>query len=380
MLRIGVVAGEASGDLLAGDLISAIKRRRPDAVFEGIAGPHMIEAGCKALFPAEKLSVMGLFEVLGRLPELLRIRKSVYQHFIDNPPDVFIGVDAPDFTLPLEGRLKQAGIPTVHYVSPTVWAWRQGRVKKIIGQFDLMLTLFPFEARFFEEHHIPVTFVGHPLADLIPMHCDTQQARIDLNLPQQAPLIALLPGSRHNEIKRLAEPFLLTAQRLWQADPTLRFITPLATLSAYEQFNAAVQTYTPELPITLVQGRSREVMTAADAGLLASGTATLEACLLKKPMVMAYKLSSLTYWVVRLLGLMKINRYAMPNLLSGEDLVEEFIQGEATAENLTAAMQRLLAHSDAQRARMEQHFTRVHESLKRQASERAAEAVLGLLD
>ncbi len=382
MLRVGIVAGEASGDLLAAGLIAAIKKRHPDAQFEGIAGPHMIEAGCRMLHPTEKLSVMGLFEVLERLPELLRIRKGVYRHFIDNPPDVFIGVDAPDFTIPLEGRLKQAGIRTVHYVSPTVWAWRQGRVKKIAGKMDLMLTLFPFEARFYEAHDLPVRFVGHPLADLIPIEgaAKTPALHEELGLAPGTCVIALLPGSRMSEVKRLARPFLAAARILWQHNPNTRFITPLPSAGVEHYFQAAMLAHAPDLPITIVRGRSREVMAAADAVLLASGTATLEATLLKKPMVMAYRLSHLTYWLVKALGLMKIERFAMPNLLTGEDVVEEFIQYDVTPERLAAAMMRLLEQTPEAHAAVEQRFTELHRTLRCNASEQAAEAVLSLLE
>ena len=377
MLRIGLVAGEASGDILGAGLIQAIRRRHPDAVFEGVAGPQMEAAGCKALFPAEKLSVMGLVEVLGHLPELLRIRRQLVEHFTANPPDVFIGIDAPDFNLTLEGRLRRAGIRTVHYVSPSVWAWRQGRVKKIARNVDRVLTLFPFEAQFYEEHGVPVSFVGHPLADLIPAVPDRAAARAALGLPSEGRVLALLPGSRMGEVSRLAQVFIDTARVLRARYPDLRFVVPFANRTTEAFFQATLTAAGDGLPITLLQGRSREVMTAADAVLLASGTAALEAMLLKRPMVVAYRLAPLTYFILKRLGVLKIARYSLPNLLAGQDVVAELIQHDATPERLAAAVGTLL-DDDSQREEMIALFTRLHEALRRDASERAADAVLAL--
>lgn len=288
-MRIGIVAGEASGDLLGAGLIRAIKQRLPDAVIEGIAGPAMIAQGCTALFPAEKLAVMGFVEVLGRYRELHGIRTQLIRHFLDNPPDVFIGIDAPDFNLGLERVLKEAGIPTVHYVSPSVWAWRQWRLRKIALSTDLMLTLFPFEAAFYEAYHVPVRFVGHPLAEMIPDVPDLQAARIKLGLPVLGDIVALLPGSRMSEVNALGLTFIHAAQWCAQHRPGVHFLAPLATADTRELFEQLVKTHAPMLSITIIAGRSREVMAAADVVLLASGTATLEALLLKRPMVVAYR-------------------------------------------------------------------------------------------
>lgn len=377
MLRVGLVAGEASGDILGAGLIEAIRQRHPDAVFEGIAGPQMQAAGCHALFPAEKLSVMGLFEVLSHLPELLRIRRQVEAHFRANPPDVFIGIDAPDFNIILEGRLKTAGIPTVHYVSPSVWAWRQGRVRKIGRCVDRVLALFPFEARFYEDHRVPVSFVGHPLADLIPMHEDAAKARLALELPEKGRLVALLPGSRMGEVRRLAEPFLEAATLLNQAYPDVHFVMPLASEATAAYVQSLVDAREVALPLTIQRGRSRDAMAAADAVLLASGTAALEAMLLKRPMVVAYKLAPLTHFILKRLGVLKIARYSLPNLLCEQDVVEELIQSDATPQRLAQAIGRLFDNPSA-REHMLRLFTEQHERLRRNASQRAAEAVLSV--
>ena len=379
MLRIGVVAGEASGDILGAGLIEAIRRRHPDAVFEGIAGPLMEAAGCRALFPAEKLAVMGLVEVLGHLPELLRIRRQLVAHFRANPPDVFVGIDAPDFNIGLEGRLKAAGIRTVHYVSPSVWAWRQGRVKKIGQSVDRVLTLFPFEARFYEQHDVPVSFVGHPLADLIPMEPDRANARQALALPAEGRVVALLPGSRRGEVGRLAEPFIEAASLLHARHPDLRFVMPMASEATEALTQGLLDARGDSLPITLIRGRSREAMAAADAVLLASGTAALEAMLLKRPMVVAYKLAPLTFFILKHLGVLRIARYSLPNLLCGEHVVEELIQHEATPQRLAQAVGRLLENR-GDRERMLERFAEQHATLRRDASERAADAVLTLAE
>ena len=339
-MRIGIVAGEASGDLLGAGLIRAIKQRLPDAVIEGIAGPAMVAQGCTALFPAEKLAVMGFVEVLGRYRELHGIRTQLIRYFIDNPPDVFIGIDAPDFNLGLERALKEAGIPTVHYVSPSVWAWRQWRLRKIARSTDLMLTLFPFEAAFYEAHHVPVRFVGHPLAEMIPDVADPHAARVALGLPAHGKIVALLPGSRMSEVNALGVTFIQAAQWCAQQRPDVHFVAPLATPATRELFGQLVKTHAPMLPLTIIAGRSREVMAAADVVLLASGTATLEALLLKRPMVVAYRLARLTYWLAK--WLVKVPYVSLPNLLAGKGIVEEYIQDAATPENLGMAVLQLL--------------------------------------
>ncbi len=376
MIRIGIVAGEASGDLLGAGLIRAIKARFPDAVIEGIAGPAMIAQGATALYPLERLSVMGIVEVLGRFRELHAMRASLLRHFLENPPDVFVGIDAPDFTLGLERKLKDAGIPTVHYVSPSVWAWRQWRIRKIARSTDLMLTLLPFEARFYEEHHVPVRFVGHPLAEMIPPLADPQAARAALGLPLRGEIVALLPGSRMSEINFLAAIFIQAAVGCARQRPGLHFVIPLATPATRERFTEILSSVAPDLSVTVIEGRSREVMAAADVVLLASGTATLEAMLLKRPMVMAYRLAPLTYWLAK--RLVKIPYFSLPNLLAAKPLVPEFIQDAATPENLGQAMLDYLTHPESAAA-LQETFAEIHASLRQGADQQAAEAVLSLI-
>ena len=327
-MRIGIIAGEASGDILASGLMRAILEQYPETQFEGIAGPLMIEAGCKAIYPAEKLSVMGLVEVLAHYRELSGIRKELIRHFIDNPPDVFIGIDAPDFNLGVEAALKEAGIGTIHYVSPSVWAWRQYRLGKISRAVDLILTLFPFEARFYENHNISVKYVGHTLADEIDLDIDLGDARKNLNLEVQTghSVIAVLPGSRMSEVTRLSRPFIETLLQCLKGHPDLLFTIPFVNQKTRRIFEQELNQQTIKDPVArshfiLFDGRSREVMAAANAVLLASGTAALEAMLLKKPMLVAYKLAPLTYWIAK--RLLQVPYYSLPNLLAGEYLVEE---------------------------------------------------------
>lgn len=378
MVRIGIVAGEASGDLLGAGLILAIRQQIPDVEFTGIAGPEMIKAGCKALYPSEKLSVMGLSEVLGHLGEILKIRKHLRRYYNSNPPDIFIGIDAPDFNLGLERKLKEAGIKTVHYVSPSVWAWRQNRVKKISRSVDLMLTLFPFEEVFYRDHKVNVRFVGHPLADIIPMEPDQQAAREKLGLPLNAKVIALLPGSRMSEVQRLAEPMLGAAKILKQSNPDLSFVVPVVSNNIKEYFYQLQQEIAPDIPVTIIDGHSHEVMTASDVVLLASGTAAMEAMLLKRPMVVTYKLSSLTYWILKSFKMLKVSEYSLPNLLADKPLVKECIQHEATPKNLASAMQELLDRED-DNENLINTFANIHIKLAKNASEQAADAVISML-
>lgn len=375
-LRIGIVAGEASGDLLGAGLIASLKQYFPGSTFEGIAGPAMIEQGAESLFPMDRLSVMGIVEVLGRYWELLGIRRQLVEHFRQDPPDVFIGIDAPDFNLGLEQQLRSAGIKTVHYVSPSVWAWRQKRVKKIGASTDLMLTLFPFEARFYEEHHVPVSYVGHPLADQIPLETDKLEARQSLSLPENSEILALLPGSRSNELQYLAEPFIETVRWLRQHKPELEVVIPLANQNRRQQFEQTLSTIKAAPAMRLVDGRSREVMAAADVVLLASGTAALEAMLLKKPMVAAYRLSPLTYWIAK--QMVKVENVTLPNLLAGETLVPEFIQHEATPENMGRAVLDYLTNPDSVKHILER-FTEIHHTLRQDASRKAAVAISKLV-
>lgn len=376
-MRIAIVAGEASGDLLGADLIREIKVRIPDAVFEGIAGPQMEAVGCKAIYPADKLAVMGLVEVLKHLREILKIRKSLIAHWIDNPPDVFIGIDAPDFNFVLERALKQQHIPTVHYVSPSVWAWRRSRVKKIERSTDLMLTLFPFEAEIYRDEGIKVEFVGHPLAEIIGKDLNSISAREQLGLPLNKKLIALLPGSRRSEISRLSQPFVETASWLLNQDPSLHFVVPLLNDTARETFEEGMkQAGGEKLSITIVDKQSREAMAASDIVLLASGTATLEALLLKKPMVVAYKMSEISYQIIS--RMLTVPYYSLPNNLAGQEVVKEFTQRDVTAENLGGEILSLLKDTE-RREKLVKLFSDIHDQLSQGASKRAADAILGLI-
>jgi len=371
-LHVGIIAGEASGDNLGAALIHAIRKQEPDAVFEGVAGPRMQAAGCFSLYPMENLSVMGLVEVLKHLPKLLSMRRDLRRHFLETPPDIFIGIDAPDFNLSLERSLKRAGIRTLHYVSPSVWAWRQYRVRKIAASVDCMLTLFPFEERYYEQQQVPARFVGHPLADLITDAVDPLPARAHLGIDHQGPLVALLPGSRVGEVKRLAGDFLLAASWCHERRSDIRFVVPLANNACRSVFEAALAAVNSRLPVTLLHGQALEAMAAANAVLMASGTATLECMLLKRPMVVAYRLSPLTYRLARLL--VNTPYYSLPNLLADRPLVKEFIQDDVTPEALGGEILRLL-NDPAHAQELTTVFAQLHDELRRDASRIAADAV-----
>ncbi len=376
-LRIGIVVGEASGDLLAADLCKELKRRQIPFIVVGITGPELQQQGAYSLLPMERLSVMGLGEILKQLPQLLRCRREVTEYFISNPPDVFIGVDAPEFNLDLEKKLKKHGIRTIHYVSPSVWAWRRWRLKKIAKAVDLMLCLFPFEKRFYEEHKIPVQFVGHPSADEIPFAVDSLAARKDLGLPESASIVAILPGSRRNEINYLGELFLQTALRCYQQDPKLIFVVAMLNQAREQQFLQLAHQITPDLPLQVIRGKSRQVMAASNVVLLASGTATLEAMLLKKPMVVAYRMSKLSYWMAKLL--IKVDYIALPNLLAKKLLVPEFIQEKANVDSLSQALFYYLNNPDIV-SKLEKEFLVLHQQLSCHASKQAVDAVLKILN
>ena len=369
-IRVALVAGEASGDILGSGLMQAIKQRYPDAEFIGVGGARMEAEGLKSYFPMERLAVMGLVEVLGRLFELLGRRRQLARDLIAAQPDVFIGIDAPDFNLGLELKLRRAGINTVHYVSPSVWAWRQKRVLKIREACDLMLTLFPFEAQFYDEHQVPVRFVGHPLADAIPQQADRASAREALGLPQDEPVVALMPGSRGGEVARLGELFLEAAIRLRALRPGVRFLLPCATPERREQLEQMLAGR--DLPLTLLNGRSHEALAACDAVLIASGTATLEALLYKRPMVVAYRVAPLTYRILK--RLVKSPYISLPNLLAERLLVPELIQDAATPEALAQAVAPLIDGGQVQT----EGFDVIHRALRRDASLSAADAVLKL--
>jgi len=374
-IHIGIVVGEASGDILGAALMQELRKHFPTAEFSGIGGPRMLAQGFHSYFPQDRLAVMGLIEPLKRLPELLRIRKFLREHFIANPPAVFIGVDSPDFTLSLEESLKEQGIKTVHYVSPSVWAWRQKRIIKIARAVDLMLTLLPFEAKFYQDHNVPVEFVGHHLADEIPLSVDKTVARQSLGLPEEGRIVALLPGSRASEVDRMGELFMRTAVYCLEQDPNLHFIIPAASPDRYRQLHIELTDYV-DFPIELLNGHSHEAMAAADVVLLASGTVTLEALLLKKPMVVAYKMASLTFKILS--WLVKTPWVSLPNLLAQKMLVPELLQDKATPEALSAAVMNYFDNPDEAQA-LSQTFAEMHIELKRDASARAADAVARLI-
>jgi len=377
MKRIAIIAGEASGDLLAARLIRALREQHPEWVFEGIAGPEMQAAGCTSLFPLEQLSVMGLVEVLKHLPELLSIRKQLFTRWKNNPPDLFIGVDAPDFNLPLAGKLHAVGIPTAHYVSPSVWAWRAKRVRKMQGNIDLMLTLFPFEVDFYRQHQIPAEFVGHPLADEVEFDASRETARAQLGLPQGQPLLAILPGSRRGELQRLAPAFLQTAARLQQKYPEMVFATPTVSLPLRQQLEQIRQHVAPTLRLVGLDGQqSRTLMQAADYILLASGTAVLEGMLAGRLMVAAGRVAPLTAWVLRTFKLLKVRFITLPNNLAGEELVPECLQEQVTVDKLLHAMEQLFSLPEPRRAYRLQRFRDLHGQLRKDASRSAARAII----
>ena len=372
-MRIGVLAGEASGDILGSRVLKELRAQCDELIVEGIGGPLMEAQGLTSMFPMDRLSVMGFVEPLKRLPELLHIRRAVFEHFRDNPPDIFLGIDSPDFNLRLERKLREQGIKTAHLVSPSVWAWRQGRVKKIKQSVDLMLCLFPFETQVYQDHQVPVRFVGHPLADELPNRVDALAARQALGLATDNKLLAMLPGSRSGEVSRLAPAFLAAARLLWQQNPQLRFVMPAAN-TAREVELKVLLAQQPDLPVTLVCGHSRETMAAADAVLLASGTATLEAALIKRPMVVTYRMAAFSWWLVT--RLVKISFAALPNVLAGRSVVPELLQDAAVPEAMAAAIEPLLV--DEAIANQLQAFDRIHVQLKQGYAAKSANALLQL--
>ncbi|MCC5852136.1 MAG: lipid-A-disaccharide synthase [Alkalimonas sp.] len=373
LLRVAIIVGEHSGDILAAGVMKAMLEQRSDIQFFGIGGPRMQALGFDAWFDMEELAVMGLVEVLGRLPRLLSVRKQLLARLLADPPDLVLGVDAPDFNLPVEHRLKQAGLTTVHYVSPSVWAWRQKRIHKIAAATDLVLALLPFEKAFYDQHQVPCRFVGHTLADQMPLVPDKAAARRALGL-SDAPLLALMPGSRSNEIKLLAPEFLQAAQRLKRQQPELQIVCAMVTEQKAVLFEQLHQHYAADLGLTVVIGQSRQLLCAADAVFIASGTATLEAMLAKCPMVVAYKMNALTYQLAK--RLVKIDYFSLPNLLANAPLVPELLQAEVTADNLVQAVLPLL---NEQGDALRQQFTQLHQQLACNASQQAADALFALL-
>lgn len=373
-LRIGIVVGELSGDTLGEGFIKAIKAQYPDAEFVGIGGPKMKALGCESLFDMEELAVMGLVEVLGRLARLLKVKAQLVKYFTDNPPDVFVGIDAPDFNLRLELDLKQAGIKTVHYVSPSVWAWRQKRIFKIAAATNLVLAFLPFEKAFYDKFNVPCEFIGHTLADAIPLVSEKAPARELLGLEQDKKWLAVLPGSRGSELKMLSQPFIETCKRLHKTHPDLGFVVALVNQKRREQFEQAWQEFAPELDFILVDDTARNVITAADAVLLASGTVALECMLIKRPMVVGYKVNAITAFIAR--RLVKTDYVSLPNILAEREIVKEYLLEECTPDNLAPEVERLLG-SDGQQ--MIDKFTEMHHWIRKDADTQAANAVLALI-
>jgi lipid-A-disaccharide synthase len=356
----------------------ALHARDPDIHFEGIGGPQMIEAGCESWFPMERLSVMGLVEVLRHLPELLGIRRALRARWRASPPQVYVGVDAPDFNLGLARRLRASGVPTVQYVSPTVWAWRQGRVKALRRATDLVLCVYPFEEDFLRRHGVEARYVGHPLAAEIAHESDTGPARERLGLGGEGPVLAVLPGSRLAEVERLSAPFVDAGRLCVERRPGLRLVSPFVNEATRRRFAAVLRERAPELEWTLADRASRDAMAAADVVLTASGTATLEALLVGRPMVVGYRVHALSYRVVRALRLIKVPHIAMANLLAAEGLAPELVQDDCTAPALADAVLRLLA-DPSRRAEISRRYRVIGEGLRRDAGRQAALAVLELL-
>ncbi|MDP3517262.1 MAG: lipid-A-disaccharide synthase [Pseudohongiella sp.] len=389
-MLIAMVAGETSGDILGAGLIRALRQRYPEARFVGVGGPRMLDCGFETITPMERLSVMGFIEPLGRLPELLRLKRDLITRFSEETPAVFIGIDSPGFNLRLAQSLHDLGIKTVHYVSPSVWAWGQKRIFKIAKAVDLMLTLFPFETDIYRQHGIAVHCVGHPMADRVDPDENQQQARqqaqqlLGLNPEGTQQIVSLMPGSRHDELARLAPVFLKTALICLQTRPDLHFVLPCANQARLEQLNRLLDETLAENPaharwrtsFTVLDGQSYEAMRAADMVLLASGTATLEAMLLKRPMIVCYKLSAMTWWLAS--RLVKVPNIALPNLLAGQRLVPEYLQHAVTESTLSTELLAWLS-DPVRRDALYDDFTRIHRSIRLDADQQAASAVSTLI-
>ena len=376
-LRIGLIAGEASGDVLGASLIQAIVVRHPDAEFFGIGGPKMIAAGLVSAYDQEKLAVRGAVEVLKHLPEILKIRRGILAQLAVWKPDVMVGIDAPDFNLPIERHLKGMGIPTVHYVSPTVWAWRRGRAKKIVAAVNQLLCLFPFEPACYKGQGLEPVFIGHPLADEISPEIDRKQQRSALNLPEASPLITLMPGSRQSELDFHAQLFVETANHIADELPEALFVVPLATPATRERFEAALNQFgAKDLRVRILFGHAREALAASDLALVCSGTATLEAALLRCPMIITYRISALSAWIYK--QMRYLPWVGLPNILLGRLLVPELLQEDATPDKLSAAMVQLW-RSPSRRAEMAHEFGSIHQKLRQDSAARAADAVLACI-
>ena len=378
LLRVGMVAGEASGDMLGAHLMAALNARRRSVMFAGIGGPRMIAEGFESHYPMEKLSVRGYAEALRNYTEIMGVRRRLIKAMLEERPDLFIGVDSGDFNLGLERRLKEAGIPTIHYVSPSVWAWRGWRVRKIARAVTRILVMFPFEAPLYEKAGVPVTYVGHPLADVIPQEPKKAEARAQLRLPQNKLIVALLPGSRRSELHYMASTFVLAAHRFRQEMHDVHFVCPTVTRATRDMFERAVhEQQRTDLPLTLLFGHSHEALAAADMALVASGTATLETALFKTPMVIAYRQSALTWALMR--SMLYLPYVGMPNILAGERLVPELLQDEANPGALAAALLALW-RDEAARKRQIERFHEFHRLLRQNTAQKAADAVLEVLE
>ena len=369
-----IVVGEHSGDTLGAGLMVALQKQYPQAKFIGIGGDKMKKLGFESLFAMDELAVMGIVEVLGRIRRLLHVRKSLVDYFTINQPDVFIGIDAPDFNIGLELRLKAQKIKTVHYVSPSVWAWREKRIFKIAKATDMVLSLLPFEKAFYDKHQVPCTFVGHPLADDIPMESDKEKARDELGLPHKAKVLALMPGSRGGELSRLLAPFFASAQQLKQDDENLILIAPMVSDKRAQQFNSVKSELAPDLIIEVIIDKTQTVMAASDCLLTASGTVTLEAALIKRPMVICYKFNLLTYWLAK--WLVKLQWFSLPNLLANNTLVPELLQNKVCTESIVPLVKERLYQDQSQ---LNDSFIAIHQQLKCNASQQAANAVIAIL-
>lgn len=375
VVKIAIIAGEHSGDILGADLMQACLQQNPNTQFYGIGGPRMQALGFTALFDMEELAVMGLIEVLGRLPRLLKVKKEIIAALLADKPDVFVGIDAPDFNLPVELKLKQAGIKTVHYVSPSVWAWRHKRIFKIAAATDMVLSLLPFEKAFYDKYQVSCTFVGHTMADTMPLIVDKAAAKQGLGLDSSKNVLAIMPGSRSNEIKLLAADFLQAAATLQQQQPSLQLICNMVTEDKAAQFAAIKQQVAPELTLHVFIGQAREVLLAADATFITSGTATLEAMLAKCLMVVSYKANWLTYQIGS--RLVKLAHFSLPNLLAGRGMVAELLQHQVTPAALVEKMLPLLS---TDRAALLAEYTAIHQTIKCNASQRAAEAIFKVIN
>jgi lipid-A-disaccharide synthase len=370
-----IAAGEASGDILGARLMLELTKRFPNAVFKGIGGPLMIEQGLQSFYPMERLSVMGVAPILARLPELLKMRKRFCKTIVDEKTDCFIGIDAPVFNTQLEFNLKQQGVTTVHYVSPSVWAWRENRIHKIVKSVSLMVCLFPFELEIYRQHGLPAVCVGHPLANELPLICNQANARKELLLATKGKILAILPGSRGSEMNFLLGPFLGAAIGLCKRYPDLKVVIPCANNRRRIQLEKYLESSNIQLKIEIFDGQSREVMAAADVILLASGTATLEAMLLKKPMVVGYKVSSLSYWIYS--KLLKIKNFSLPNLLARKQLVKELMQNDCTEENILSELVSLFEQDE--NSDLQKEYLQLHNDLQLGGSKKAAESIANLL-